>query len=173
MRPSRDDSGAATAELAMALPLLLAVTVGLVWLLSVAAAQLRVVDAARESARAAARGDSTEEAVARGLEVAPPGSSITLTTGAQVDGRALARNGAVTLDTINVNADTCGGVICPAIALSPTTLPNGAVGVAYSLTMTASGGTAQSPITTLLRSWSACNKMATPSQIIGSEPRGG
>ena len=55
MRPSRDDSGAATAELAMALPLLLAVTVGLVWLLSVAAAQLRVVDAARESARAAAR----------------------------------------------------------------------------------------------------------------------
>jgi Flp pilus assembly protein TadG len=81
VRPSRDDSGAATAELAMALPLLLAVTVGLVWLLSVAAAQLRVVDAARESARAAARGDSTEEAVARGLEVAPPGSSITLTIG--------------------------------------------------------------------------------------------
>ena len=33
MRRGRDESGAATAELAMALPLLVAVTVGLVWLL--------------------------------------------------------------------------------------------------------------------------------------------
>ena len=81
MRRPRDDSGAATAELAMALPLLLAVTVGLVWLLSVAAAQIRVVDAARESARAAARGEGSAEAVARGLEVAPPGSRVTLRSG--------------------------------------------------------------------------------------------
>jgi len=80
VRSTRDDAGAATAELAMALPLLLAVTVGLVWLLSVAAAQIRVVDAARESARAAARGEADSEAVARGLEVAPPGSTITLRT---------------------------------------------------------------------------------------------
>ena len=80
MTRSRGDAGAATAELAMALPLLLAVTVGLVWLLSVAAAQVRVVDAARESARAAARGDSSGAAVARGLEVAPPGSRITVSS---------------------------------------------------------------------------------------------
>jgi hypothetical protein len=79
----------------MVLPLLLAVTVGLVWLLAVAAAQIRVVDAARETARAAARGESGPTAVARGLEVAPPGSRITLrsqgdrvtvTARAQVDG---------------------------------------------------------------------------------------
>jgi hypothetical protein len=69
-------------------------------------------------------------------------TSITLTTGAQVLGRTLARNGAVTLDTNSVNASTCGGVICPTIALAPTTLPNGAVGVAYNQTLTASGGTA-------------------------------
>lgn len=62
----------------MALPLLLAVTVGLVWLLSAAMAQVRIVDAARESARAAARGDAEAEAVARGLEVAPEGSRITI-----------------------------------------------------------------------------------------------
>lgn len=62
----------------MALPLLLAVTVGLVWLLAVGAAQVRVVDAARESARAAARGDSADRAVARGLAVAPEGSRITV-----------------------------------------------------------------------------------------------
>ena len=48
-----------TAELALALPLLVAVTVGLVWLLAVGAAQVRVVDAARETARAAARGDAS------------------------------------------------------------------------------------------------------------------
>jgi Flp pilus assembly protein TadG len=75
---SREDRGAATAELALTLPLLVAITVGLVWLLSVGAAQVRVVDAARETARAAARGDSTDEAVARGLQVAPPGSRVTL-----------------------------------------------------------------------------------------------
>ena len=92
MRRPRDDSGAATAELAMALPLLLAVTVGLVWLLSVAAAQVRVVDAARESARAAARGESSAEAVARGLEVAPPGSRLTVSaTGDRVTAEAQGR----------------------------------------------------------------------------------
>ena len=69
-------------------------------------------------------------------------TSITLTTTAQVVGRTLARNGAVTLDTNNVSASACGGVTCPVVALAPTTLPNGAVGVAYNQTMTASGGTA-------------------------------
>jgi hypothetical protein len=80
--PARSERGAATAELALGLPLLLAVTVGLVWLLTVGAAQLRVVDAAREAARAAARGDPAAEAVARGLRVAPPGGRVTLRRGA-------------------------------------------------------------------------------------------
>lgn len=62
----------------MALPLLLAVTVGLVWLLAVGAAQVRIVDAAREAARAAARGDADADAVSRGLAVAPTGSRITV-----------------------------------------------------------------------------------------------
>ncbi len=65
----------------MVLPLLVAVTVGLVWLLAVGAAQVRVVDAARETARAAARGDTDAAAVARGREVAPPGGRIALTRG--------------------------------------------------------------------------------------------
>lgn len=72
----RSERGAATAELAMVLPLLAAVTVGLAWLLAVGAAQVRAVDAARETARAVARGDAVAEAVARGAQVAPPGSRV-------------------------------------------------------------------------------------------------
>ncbi|MDN4171919.1 TadE family type IV pilus minor pilin [Nocardioides sp. SOB77] len=68
----------ATAELALVLPALVAVTAGLVWLLAVGAAQVRVVDAARETARAAARGDDDASAVARGERVAPAGSRVVL-----------------------------------------------------------------------------------------------
>jgi hypothetical protein len=69
-------------------------------------------------------------------------ASITFISGAGVIGRALARSGAVTLGDSNVNA-TCTTVpgVCPAITLSPATLPNGTVQVAYSQQITGSGGT--------------------------------
>ncbi len=76
----RADRGAVTAELALTLPILLAVTVGLVWLQSVGAAQVRTVDAAREAARAVARGDGAAAAVAVGERVAPEGVSVSVTT---------------------------------------------------------------------------------------------
>lgn len=73
----------------MAVPLLVAVTIGLVWLMAVGAAQVRTVDAAREAARAAARGDDGAAAVQRGLAVAPAGSRITLVkAGDRVTARA-------------------------------------------------------------------------------------
>lgn len=75
----RADRGAVTAELALGLPLLLAVTVGLVWLLSVGAAQVRVVDGAREAARSLARGDPEPVAFARATRVAGAGSTVTAT----------------------------------------------------------------------------------------------
>ena len=62
----------------MALPLLVALTIGLVWLLSVGAAQVRAVDAARETARAVARGDDVGAAVAAGERVVPEGGSVTV-----------------------------------------------------------------------------------------------
>jgi hypothetical protein len=62
----------------MVLPLLVAVALGLVWLLAVGAGQVRAVDAARETARALARGDDQASAVERGLRVAPDGSRITI-----------------------------------------------------------------------------------------------
>lgn len=84
-----------TAELALALPLLLAVTTGLAWLLAVGVAQVRVVDAARETARAVARGDSPDTAADLGrrvapdgaeLEVAPSGDTVTVAVSAEVEG---------------------------------------------------------------------------------------
>jgi hypothetical protein len=76
---SRCERGAVTAELALALPTLLAVTAGLVWLLAVGVGQIRTVDAARETARALARGDDPAEAVAIGERVAPDGVRISVT----------------------------------------------------------------------------------------------
>ncbi len=68
----------------MVLPTLVALALGLVWVLALAVAQVRVVDGAREAARLAARGD---EAGARGaaVRVAPEGASLRLrTTGERV-----------------------------------------------------------------------------------------
>ncbi|HWJ81806.1 MAG TPA: TadE family type IV pilus minor pilin [Nocardioides sp.] len=87
--PADRDRGAVTAELALALPTLLAVTTGLVWLLSVGAAQVRTVDAARETARAVARGDDAASAIATGEQVAPDGVTVSVATeGRRVVARA-------------------------------------------------------------------------------------
>jgi hypothetical protein len=64
-------------------------------------------------------------------------SSITLTTSANLSGRALARNGAVTLDTNTVAVCAAG---CAPINLAPTTLPNASLGQPYSQTLSATGG---------------------------------
>ncbi len=69
----------------MVLPLLVALTIGLVWVLSVGAAQLRVIDAARETARAIARGDDVAAAVAVGERIAPEGGRVAVAS-AGVDG---------------------------------------------------------------------------------------
>lgn len=78
----RGERGAVTAELALGLPLLVAVTIGLVWLLAVGTAQVRAVDAARETARAIARGDQVGAAVDRGARVAPEGAEVSVSGGA-------------------------------------------------------------------------------------------
>jgi Flp pilus assembly protein TadG len=74
-----DARGAATAELAMCIPVLVSLTVGLVWLLGIGLDEVRMVDAAREAARAVARGDAVAEAEATGGRVAPAGASVSVT----------------------------------------------------------------------------------------------
>ena len=76
---SSGEYGAVTAETVMVLPLLLAVTAGMVWLLAVGGGQLRMIDAARETARALARGDDQASAVALGTRIAPEGARIVVT----------------------------------------------------------------------------------------------
>lgn len=68
--------GSATAETALALPVLLLVLAAAVSVLTVSVAQLRCLDAAREGARAAARGEPG--AVVRGVAgaVAPAGATV-------------------------------------------------------------------------------------------------
>lgn len=60
----------------MTLPVLVAVTLALLWLLCVGIAQLRTVDAARETARALARGDSQAVAFAAGRKVGVGGTTL-------------------------------------------------------------------------------------------------
>jgi Flp pilus assembly protein TadG len=81
---TRDEGGAATVELALGIPLLVSVTIGLVWLLAVGLAQVQMVDAAREAARAGARGDAPTAAIARGRAVAPQAAVTMSSDGAQV-----------------------------------------------------------------------------------------
>lgn len=93
MSRTRAERGAVTAELAMGIPLLVAVTLALAWCLSLGAAQVRVVDAARESARAVARGDEPAEAVAVGQRVAGDGSRV----GVVSDGSTVTAEASVTV----------------------------------------------------------------------------
>ena len=67
-----------TAETMVALPVLVAVAMGLVWLVALAATQVRVVDAARETARALARDEPAAAAVDLGKRVAPPDAAISV-----------------------------------------------------------------------------------------------
>ncbi len=77
----RTERGAVTAETVMVLPVLVAVALGLAWLLALATTQVRVVDAAREVARAAARDEGRGDALALGRRVAPQGARISVRTG--------------------------------------------------------------------------------------------
>jgi Flp pilus assembly protein TadG len=65
-----------TAETAVVLPVLLLVLAGAVAAMIAVGAQLRCVDAAREGARSAARGDPTAAVTAVAARVAPPGAAV-------------------------------------------------------------------------------------------------
>ncbi|HNM96625.1 MAG TPA: TadE family type IV pilus minor pilin [Marmoricola sp.] len=80
--PCKDDAGTVTAETAVVLPVLVVLTVAFAWLVLLGVTHMRAVDAARETARLVARGESVAAASARGAAVAAPGSSIQVSVGA-------------------------------------------------------------------------------------------
>jgi len=85
----RTDTGYATAEAAIVLPVLLTVLALAIWILVCVSGQLRCVDAARAAARDAARGDSAASVAAAARSIAP--------TGAQVQVHLLGRQVEVTV----------------------------------------------------------------------------
>jgi len=62
----------------MALPVLAMILGAALWAVAVAGAQLRVIDAARDGARAAARGEADVATIAAARAAAPPGAQISL-----------------------------------------------------------------------------------------------
>ena len=72
----RRDGGMATAELAVVLPTLVLIVVAGLTMVSVVLAQVRCVDAAREAARAAARGEPPEVVRSAAVRAAPAGARV-------------------------------------------------------------------------------------------------
>lgn len=75
----RNQAGAVTAETAVALPVLVILTAVLAWMVALGVTQARVVDAARETARALARGEAESVSQGYGRRVAPDGARFRIT----------------------------------------------------------------------------------------------
>jgi hypothetical protein len=76
-----DERGAVTAEAAVVLPVLVLVALGLAWVVALGVAEVRVADAAREAARALARGDPEAQGATLARQVAPGGARVLVTHG--------------------------------------------------------------------------------------------
>jgi hypothetical protein len=94
--------GMVTAEAAAVLPLLSVVAVALTWVVSVGITQVRVVDAARDAARAVARGDGEASAVAAARRTA--GDSATV---------EIHRDGGLVSVTVSERASAPGWLLLP------------------------------------------------------------
>src|SRR3954462_741315 len=81
--PDRREAGMVTAETAVVLPVLLLVLAGAVAAVTVVGGQLRCVDAAREGARAAARGESAAVVEALVARAAPEGATTSVSGSAE------------------------------------------------------------------------------------------
>lgn len=94
------DAGYVTAETAIVLPVLAILVATALWAIAVAGAQLRCVDAARDGARAAARGESETAVMVAARATAPQGASIDI-----------ARDGSQIVVTVQVRVGPTSGVL--------------------------------------------------------------
>jgi hypothetical protein len=86
----------------MVLPLISAFCLALVWMVSVGISQVLTVDAARDAARALARGDSEAAATAVALRAAPDGAVV-----------IYSRSGGTVTATVSVRASAPGWLLVP------------------------------------------------------------
>jgi hypothetical protein len=97
-----DERGMVTAETAVVLPVVAAFALVLLWLVSVAITEIRIVDTARDAARALARGaddDAVRDEIARS---APDGFQL-----------SVARSGGEVTAEVAVDADAPGWLLVP------------------------------------------------------------
>ena len=78
-RAHRNEAGMVTAETALVLPIVTAFVMTLVWLISVGISEVRLVDVARDAARAIARGDDEDSVEAYVAARGPRGAQIDVT----------------------------------------------------------------------------------------------
>lgn len=95
--------GTVTVEAAVVLPIIAAFALTLVWMLTVGIAKVETVDAARDAARAIARGDDPEQARVIAARTAPPDADIHISED---------RTGEVTV-TVSVRAEPPGWLLVP------------------------------------------------------------
>lgn len=77
----RGERGMVTAEAAIVIPVIVLVAAALIWLVVLVTAQIQVVDAARDAARAMARGDDADAAIGHAVRVAPEGAAVSVSEG--------------------------------------------------------------------------------------------
>jgi hypothetical protein len=103
----RNPHGMVTAEAAVVLPLVAALALLMVYLLSIALTKVTVVDAARDAARSLARGEDPAAAIAQAEATAPDGATV-----------AIARDGNEISVRVHVEAGPPGWLVLPLPGLS-------------------------------------------------------
>jgi hypothetical protein len=101
-RSRTDDRGSVTAEAAIVLPIIASFVLTLVWMLSVGIAKVQAVDAARDAARAIARGEDDADAIAHAEETAASGSRV----------EVMRHDGSVTV-SVSLAAEAPGWLLVP------------------------------------------------------------
>jgi Flp pilus assembly protein TadG len=116
----RDETGMVTAETAVVLPIVAAFALVLLWLISAAITEIRLVDASRDAARALARGEDEAAVRAQVAETGPGGSNV-----------AVVRDGQEVTVEVSTAARPPGWLLVPlpAIALHASATTQAEVGV--------------------------------------------
>ena len=118
----RRERGMVTAEIAMAMPALVVITAGMLFVVGAVGAQLRCVDAAREASRELARGQDEPAVTAAVLGAAPAGARL-----------AVSRQDGLVTATVTARAPVFGPLLAAlpgvAVSSSATALDETRIGV--------------------------------------------